>query len=497
MDRLKERLLYSLFEMSLTSSKKNPKLEFHEEALKYLALIRESKKYLIHQHLQSFVKEQYLQSYGLGNEDMREVQVYPINLSSDIDEHRVLNLSIRRAILFYLYTGYLEKNNRLNYLSMNNLSNILQRPPEIIIRNAEYLKSVYLINPPRFGGTDMLCALSEGGIQECDDLNQMWDSYFELSFEMNQSESELDEEEMSKEEYITETIDKDRSKKVFVIHGRNEDARKALFSFLRSIGLEPLEWNQVINETQKGSPFIGEILDKAFQTVQAVIVLVTGDELSILRKRYSQSNDKPEILSPQARPNVLFESGMAFGRNPENTIIVELDETRDFSDISGRHIIKLDNSAQKRKDLVDRLETIGCFVDIEGKKDWLNEGDFEAAVLPELSKDDLYEELSYSLEKLGLSKEDWEANEKTGADIYEKLEEDHEKILLFLSNAGASEIYAGTIASALGVNQTRIEHYLDVLMDMDYVANILAVGTNPKYFIAARGKAYLVKHNLV
>ena len=127
----------------------------------------------------------------------------------------------------------------------------------------------------------------------------------------------------------------------------------------------------------------------------------------------------------------------------------------------------------------------------------MNEGDFVAAVLPELSKDDLYEELSYSLEKLGLSKEDWEANEKTGADIYEKLEEDYEKILLFLSNPGASDIYAGTIASGLGVNQTRIEHYLDVLTDMDYVGDILAIGTNPKYFIAARGKAYLVKHNLV
>ena len=111
-----------------------------------------------------------------------------------------------------------------------------------------------------------------------------------------------------KEETETGAVEPEKARKVFVIHGRNDQARKALFSFLRSIGLEPLEWNQVINETKKGSPYIGEILDKAFQTVQAVIVLVTGDELSLLRKRYSQSNDKPETLSPQARPNVLFES---------------------------------------------------------------------------------------------------------------------------------------------------------------------------------------------
>jgi predicted nucleotide-binding protein len=30
-------------------------------------------------------------------------------------------------------------------------------------------------------------------------------------------------------------------RKVFVIHGRNELARKALFDFLRSIGLDPIE----------------------------------------------------------------------------------------------------------------------------------------------------------------------------------------------------------------------------------------------------------------
>ena len=51
---------------------------------------------------------------------------------------------------------------------------------------------------------------------------------------------------------------------VFVVHGRNDQARDALFAFLRSIGLEPLEWNKAVQATGKPNPYIGEILDAAF-----------------------------------------------------------------------------------------------------------------------------------------------------------------------------------------------------------------------------------------
>lgn len=58
-------------------------------------------------------------------------------------------------------------------------------------------------------------------------------------------------------------------RKVFVIHGRNEPARKGLFAFLRSIGLEPMEWSQALAMTGKGSPYIGEVLNVAFGAAQA------------------------------------------------------------------------------------------------------------------------------------------------------------------------------------------------------------------------------------
>ena len=35
--------------------------------------------------------------------------------------------------------------------------------------------------------------------------------------------------------------DSDRARKVFVVHGRNREARAAMFTFLRAIGLAPIK----------------------------------------------------------------------------------------------------------------------------------------------------------------------------------------------------------------------------------------------------------------
>jgi predicted nucleotide-binding protein len=164
---------------------------------------------------------------------------------------------------------------------------------------------------------------------------------------------------------------------VFIIHGRNGKARSSLFTFLRSIGLSPLEWSQAIKATGKASPFIGEILDVAFSKAQAIVVLMTPDDVAQLREDFRSPNDPPYESQPtgQARPNVLFEAGMAMGRNPDRTIIVELGTLRPFSDIAGRHTVKLSNDSPARQELAQRLATAGCPVNLTGK-DWHTEGDF-------------------------------------------------------------------------------------------------------------------------
>lgn len=164
--------------------------------------------------------------------------------------------------------------------------------------------------------------------------------------------------------------------RVFVVHGRNQAAADSMFAFLRSLGLKPIEWDQAVAMTGKGSPYVGEVLDVAFREGQAFIVLLTPDDVSYLHTDYASSGSDPETEPKgQARPNVLFEAGMALGRDEERTILVELGDVRPFSDVGGRHVLRMDNSPQKRQALASRLETAKAAVDRSGSQ-WLTAGDF-------------------------------------------------------------------------------------------------------------------------
>ncbi len=174
---------------------------------------------------------------------------------------------------------------------------------------------------------------------------------------------------------------KRRGKSVFVVHGRNERLRKDFFRFLRAIGLNPIEWRKAIQLTGKASPYVAEILDAAFREAVAVVVLLTADDEAKLKRELQKPSDRgyEKKLTGQARPNVLFEAGMAFGRNPEATVLVQIGDVRPFSDIAGRHVAHLSNSPDSRNELVVKLANAGCNVETSGS-DWLSEGNFETDV---------------------------------------------------------------------------------------------------------------------
>jgi predicted nucleotide-binding protein len=170
-------------------------------------------------------------------------------------------------------------------------------------------------------------------------------------------------------------------RKVFVIHGRNQQARKGLFDFLRSIGLDPIEWSEAIRLTGKGSPYIGQVLDAAFGAAQAVVVLQTPDDVAYLHESLTYVGDPECSPQMQPRPNVLFEAGMAMGRDEDRTVIVEMGQIKVFSDIHGRHVVRLDNDVKKRQELATRLQTAGCAVRLAGT-DWHDAGHLTPPVPP-------------------------------------------------------------------------------------------------------------------
>lgn len=169
-------------------------------------------------------------------------------------------------------------------------------------------------------------------------------------------------------------------RQVFVVHGRDERLRRDFFAFLRALELQPIEWSELLRLTGKASPYIGEVLDRAFENAQAVVVLLTpDDEVRLVEELWlpNEENTEKEVHF-QARPNVLFEAGMAFGRNPDRTLLVQAGRIKAFSDVAGRHVIRLTNSAESRQDVAERLRTAGCAVSTSGR-DWLQQGDFSVS----------------------------------------------------------------------------------------------------------------------
>jgi hypothetical protein len=162
---------------------------------------------------------------------------------------------------------------------------------------------------------------------------------------------------------------------VFVVHGRDKRARKELFVFLRAIGLHPIEWAQALAETGEGAPYVGQVIEVILTVGRAVVVLMTPDDVAYLKPEHGDDAQDPD-LTPcgQARPNVLFEAGMAFALFGRQTVVVQSGRVRPFTDIDGRNVVRLDDSPQKRKLLAQRLLDVGCAVDLRGS-DWLSVGD--------------------------------------------------------------------------------------------------------------------------
>jgi predicted nucleotide-binding protein len=170
-----------------------------------------------------------------------------------------------------------------------------------------------------------------------------------------------------------------RDNSVFVVHGRNEALRKSMFDFLRALGLNPMEWSKAVLAAKGANPHVDDVLDTAMARVQAVVVLFSPDDEARLRQQFCSKGERATEgrLQGQPRPNVIFEAGMALGRHPEKTLLVQVGKLRGLSDLAGKHIVRLSNEIERRNDVANRLRKLHCPVDTSGS-DWTNAGDFTA-----------------------------------------------------------------------------------------------------------------------
>ncbi|MFH9083761.1 TIR domain-containing protein [Streptomyces sp. NPDC017673] len=164
----------------------------------------------------------------------------------------------------------------------------------------------------------------------------------------------------------------DRRRNVFVVHGRDEEARLRMFDLLRLLDLRPLEWEDLVNATGKTAPFLGEVVAGAPELAQAALVLLTPDDVVQLHPDLRGRNEPPYETEPtgQPRPNVLIELGMVLMAYPERTLMVEIGQLRPIADIAGRNVIRFDGTETALRKIAERLKLAGCAVD-DTRADWL------------------------------------------------------------------------------------------------------------------------------
>ena len=169
-----------------------------------------------------------------------------------------------------------------------------------------------------------------------------------------------------------------RARSVFVVHGRDEEVRSAMFGLLRRLDLRPLEWEQLVRATGKASPFLGEVVAHAPSQAQAALVLLTPDDTAKLHPQLlgDREPDHETRLTGQPRQNVLIELGMVLMAYPERTVIVEVGHLRPAADTVGRNVIRFDGSEESLMKIVARLKVAECQVD-DSRADWRDTAPFE------------------------------------------------------------------------------------------------------------------------
>lgn len=163
----------------------------------------------------------------------------------------------------------------------------------------------------------------------------------------------------------TKETAKMKSKKVFVVTGRDDDLRLSIFNMLRALKLEPMEWMDVLKATGEPSAYIHDAIKKSIDEAGAVVIIMASEEKAqLIEKYWSESGDEKEYFQP--RPNVIFEAGLALGIKEEKTIILQFGDIRIFSDILGKHIVKYrgkNREMEFKNDLFHKLQMAGCNCD--------------------------------------------------------------------------------------------------------------------------------------
>lgn len=149
---------------------------------------------------------------------------------------------------------------------------------------------------------------------------------------------------------VSATTNTTLSKKVFIVHGREDGLKEATARFLQTIGLEPV----ILHEQASGNRTVIEKIER-YGDVSFAVVLLTPDDTGAL---------KGEEPVPRARQNVLLELGYFMGRlGRANVCALRQGQVDVPTDFAGVIWIDLDPAGAWKVGLAKELKEAGHTID--------------------------------------------------------------------------------------------------------------------------------------
>ena len=143
------------------------------------------------------------------------------------------------------------------------------------------------------------------------------------------------------------------SKRVFIVHGRDDGPKQAVARFLTRIGLEPI----ILHEQASNGLTLIEKIENHTENVAYAVVILTPDDSGCL----ISESDKQE---QRARQNVVLELGFFLGKLGRSKVCaLHKEEVVLPSDINGVVYVKMDDSDGWQLGLFKEIEAAGLPVD--------------------------------------------------------------------------------------------------------------------------------------
>ncbi len=169
---------------------------------------------------------------------------------------------------------------------------------------------------------------------------------------IDEIEEYWDDENQTPQSPTVQEHERTNTKEVFVIHGRDNEAKETVARFLTRLALTPV----ILHEQPNQGRTIIEKFERNAQ-VGFAVALLTPDDVGALK-------NEEKNLKLRARQNVVFELGYFLGRlGRERVCALTKGDVEIPSDYDGVVYIPLDDSEGWKMKLIKELKNVGFDVD--------------------------------------------------------------------------------------------------------------------------------------